>query len=314
VRDGEPIEVGIYLPQVSFSWEDMRSRALLVEELGFETLWLYDHLYSPMLPDLPSLEGWTLATALLTGTERLRVGHLVLCNQFRHPALLGKMASTLDVISGGRLELGIGSGSVEIEHHEAGLPWGSLAERTERLADTLEILTRMFAGGRTTFDGAYYRLQDLPNLPAPVQHPRPPIHIGGVGRRNTLPLAARYADVWNIPTYALDRVEEVVAAVDGACRDAGRDPKTLVRSIEAVLVLASDDDAVADAMTKAGRRFGDTGYQLEAGGYIGTPETVAARIREHMALGFERFVFFTWDRGKEETLRLLAEEVRPRCA
>jgi alkanesulfonate monooxygenase SsuD/methylene tetrahydromethanopterin reductase-like flavin-dependent oxidoreductase (luciferase family) len=313
VSDAEPIEVGIYLPQVSFSWEDLRARAQLAEELGLESVWLYDHLYGPTLPDLPSLEAWTLATALLTSTRRLRVGHLVLCNQFRHPALLGKMASTLDVISGGRLDLGVGSGSVEIEHHEAGLPWGSLDERSDRLAETLEILTRMFEDGPTTFAGRHYRLTNLPNLPRPLQQPRPPIHIGGAGPRRTLPLVARYADVWNIPTYALDRVAEVVAAVDHACLDAGRDPETLVRSIEAVLVLAPNDDAVAAAMATALRRFGDIGYQMEAGGYIGTPETVAARIREHMALGFQRFVFFTWDRGKEETLRLLAEEVRPRC-
>jgi F420-dependent oxidoreductase-like protein len=313
VSDVHPIEIGIYLPQVAFSWDDLRARASVVEELGFESLWLYDHLYGPGLPDLPSLEAWTLATALLTSTERLRVGHLVLCNQFRHPALLAKMASTLDVISGGRLDLGIGSGSVEVEHDQAGMPWGTLAERTDRLAESLEIITRMFDGDRTTFAGQHYQVTDLPNLPRAVQHPRPPIHIGGAGPRRTLPLVARYADVWNIPTYALDRVPEVVAAVDAACRDAGRDPASLTRSIEAVLVLAADDDAVADAMVSARRRFGDIGYQMDAGGFIGTPETVAARIRTLAAMGFERFVFFTWDRGREETLRLLAEEVRPRC-
>jgi alkanesulfonate monooxygenase SsuD/methylene tetrahydromethanopterin reductase-like flavin-dependent oxidoreductase (luciferase family) len=314
VSDGQPIEVGIYLPQVAFSWDDLRSRAQLVEALGFESLWLYDHLYGPGLPDHPSLEAWTLATALLTSTERLRVGHLVLCNQFRHPALLGKMASTLDVVSGGRLELGMGSGSVDVEHHEAGLPWGTLAERSDRLAESLEIVTRMFEGGRTSFAGQHYQVTDLPNLPRPVQHPRPPIHIGGAGPRRTLPLVARCADVWNIPTYALDRVPEVVAAVDAACRDAGRDPASLRRSVEAVLVVAHDDDAVADAMVSARRRFGNAAYQMEAGGFIGTPEVVAARIRAFMALGFDHFVFFTWDRGKEATLRLLAEEVRPRCA
>ncbi len=310
---GEPLEIGIFLPQVAISWEDMLVRARRVEQLGFESLWLYDHLYSPMLPDLDSLEGWTLATALLTQTQRLRVGHLVLCNQFRHPALLAKMASTLDVISGGRLELGLGSGSVEVEHHEAGLPWGSLAERSERLGESLEVVTRMFTGQRTSFAGKHFRLEGLPNLPPPVQQPRPPIHIGGAGVRRTLPLVARYADVWNVPTYALDRIPTLIKAVDAACREVDRDPASLRRSVEAVLVLAPDDETLAEAMKKAQQRFGDPGYQMEAGGFVGTPEKVAARMREHLAMGFDSFVFFTYDRGREETLRLLAEEVRPRC-
>jgi alkanesulfonate monooxygenase SsuD/methylene tetrahydromethanopterin reductase-like flavin-dependent oxidoreductase (luciferase family) len=309
-----PIEFGIYLPQLAFTWDELLHRAQRVEEHGFESLWLYDHFYGPTLPELPSFESWTLATALLTRTERLRVGHLVLCNQFRHPALLAKMASTLDVVSSGRLELGIGSGSVAQEHQEAGLPWGTLPERTERLEETLEIITRMFSGERTTFKGRYYQLDGLPNLPRPLQDPRPPIHVGGASPRRTFPLVARYADVWNVPTYALDRIPLLVKQVDLACRAVDRDPATLRRSLEAVLVLAADDDGVHAAMTKAQRRFGDPGYQMEAGGFIGTPEVVAARIRDHVALGFDSFVFFTYDRGGEETLRLLAEEVRPRCA
>src|SRR5437762_1424041 len=117
------IEFGIYVPQVAFGYDDILQRALACEELGYDALWLYDHLYSPGLPDADSFEAWTLASALLARTSRLRVGHLVNCNNFRHPALLAKMATTLDVISGGRLEFGIGSGSYEPEHLEAGLPW-----------------------------------------------------------------------------------------------------------------------------------------------------------------------------------------------
>src|ERR1700722_20676560 len=137
------LEFGIYLPQVALSFDQMLDRALECERLGYDSLWLYDHLYAPGLPAQPSLEAWTLATALLARTSRLRVGHLVLCNNFRHPALLAKMATTLDVISGGRLELGIGSGSVEAEHVQSGMPWGAFPERADRLAETLEILTRM---------------------------------------------------------------------------------------------------------------------------------------------------------------------------
>jgi alkanesulfonate monooxygenase SsuD/methylene tetrahydromethanopterin reductase-like flavin-dependent oxidoreductase (luciferase family) len=199
---GSP-QFGVYIPQVSFTYPQIIERARVAEQVGFDSLWLYDHLYSPGQPELPSLEGWTLATYLLAQTTRLRVGHLVLCNNFRHPALLAKMATTLDVLSEGRLELGIGSGSVSAEHAQSSLPWGGFPERSDRLAESLEILTRMFTETATTFSGRHYQVTDLPNLPGPVQTPHPPIHIGGIGPRRTLPLVARYADVWNIPTYGL---------------------------------------------------------------------------------------------------------------
>src|SRR5215207_3852216 len=133
-------EIGVYLPQMGFTYDQILHRALRCEELGIDSLWLYDHLYAPGTPDYPSLEAWTLATALLSRTERIQVGHMVLCNQFRHPAVLAKMATTLDQISAGRLQLGIGSGSIEDEHARVGLHWGTFAERSERLGETLQIL------------------------------------------------------------------------------------------------------------------------------------------------------------------------------
>jgi len=308
----EAIRVGIYVPQLQFAYDDLVTRARDCEEFGFDSFWLFDHLYGAMLPDLPAFEAWTLATALLTETTRLRVGHMVLCATFRHPALLGKMATTLDVISGGRLNLGIGSGSVEREHVEAGIPWGSFAERSEILEETLEIVTRMFAGPRTTFTGRHFSVHDLPNVPAPVQDPRPPIYVGGIGERRTLPLVARFADVWNVPTYALDVLAEKSAALDRSCAAVGRDPGEIRRSLEAVVVVGADDTAVADALPAAERRFGSTGFGLRAGGYIGTPTAIADRILAHRDLGFTEFVFFCADRATRPTLELLAGGVLPR--
>jgi alkanesulfonate monooxygenase SsuD/methylene tetrahydromethanopterin reductase-like flavin-dependent oxidoreductase (luciferase family) len=244
---------------------------------------------------------------LLARTTRLRVGHLVLCNNFRHPALLGRMATTLDVISNGRLEFGIGSGSYQAEHHEGGLPWGSFAERSERLGEALEIITRMFDGGRTTFEGRHYTVADLPNLPGPVQSPRPPIHIGGVGAR-TIALAARYADVWNLPTYGLDRVAELTGAFAAECERAGRDPAQIRRSVQGVLVVAPPERLDA-AVGLARRRFGAEGFGLEAGGFIGTPAEVGERIGSLVQQGFSDFEFFLHDRGEADTLELLAAEV-----
>jgi alkanesulfonate monooxygenase SsuD/methylene tetrahydromethanopterin reductase-like flavin-dependent oxidoreductase (luciferase family) len=306
-----PVEFGIYIPQVAFGFDDLLGRARLCEELGFSSFWLYDHLYAPGLPGQPALEGWTLATALLARTSTLRVGHLVVNNNFRHPVLLGKMATTLDVISNGRLELGIGSGSYEEEHHVGGFEWGTFRERTERLAEALEILTSMFTGQLTTFEGAHYRVRDVPNLPPPRQRPRPPIHVGGIGERFTLPLVARYADVWNVPTYGLGRWEQVAPVLDAECEKVGRDPASLRRSLEAVLVLAPDETSLAAARPWAERRYRGPGWGLEEGGFIGTPAAIVDRIRDQIDKGVTLFVFFLHDRGEEDTLRLLAEEVLP---
>lgn len=312
------LDVGVYVPQVALSWDDVRHRAERCDELGIGSLWLYDHLYAPGLPRVPSLEGWTLATALLAVTARLRVGHLVLCNQFRHPALLAKMAATLDVVSAGRLDLGLGSGSYEPEHRQAGLPWGGFGERTARLAETLEILTQAFApeaegeGGAGTIDfaGEHYTVQGLPVLPRPVQRPRPPLVVGGSGDR-TLALVARYADVWNVPTYALDDLPGRLAALRAQCERVGRDPAAIRLSVEAVLALAPDEASLPEVRRSAERRFGDPGFGLREGGLVGTAPAVVDRLGELRGLGFDQVVLFTHDRAADATLDALAADVLP---
>jgi alkanesulfonate monooxygenase SsuD/methylene tetrahydromethanopterin reductase-like flavin-dependent oxidoreductase (luciferase family) len=308
---GRDVEFGIYVPQIGFSYDEIRARAELCEELGFHSLWFFDHLYGPELPQQPSFEAWTLATAVLARTTRLRVGHLVLSSTFRHPVLLAKMATSLDVISGGRLELGIGSGSYAAEHERAGIPWGTFAQRSAKLRETLEIVTSMFAAPTTTFAGERYRVRDMPNLPPPVQQPRPPIHVGGAGERFTLPLVARFADVWNCPTYALAEFDAKQAVLARECRAIGRDPAAVRISHEAVLVLVEHERDLDDAMRLAERRYGGPGWGLREGGYIGTPEMVVERIRAQIARGITSFVFFTHDRADPVTLRRLAEEVVP---
>ena len=303
------LDIGVYVPQVGFSYADMLHRAQRCEELGIGSLWLYDHLYGPGLPDLPSMEAWTLATALLSNTEQLRIGHLVLCNQFRHPVLLAKMASTLDQISAGRLQLGIGSGSLESEHRHAGLDWGSFAERSARLGETLQILHQAFSTGTVDFAGHYYAVRDLPVRPGPAQQPRPPIIVGGVGEKYTLPLVARYADVWNVPTYALGELEHKLAVLREICADIGRDPSTIVLSVEAVMALAPEDAALPATRALAEKRFGGPGFGLRDGGLVGTAPAIVDRLNELRELGFGQVVLFTHDRASDATLELLAGEV-----
>ncbi|MHB8467963.1 MAG: LLM class flavin-dependent oxidoreductase, partial [Acidimicrobiales bacterium] len=285
------MELGIYIPQVGLEFDELLARARRCEALGISSFWLFDHLYAPGLPAQPSLEGWTAATALLARTDTLRVGHLVLDNNLRHPALVAKMATTLDVISGGRLELGIGSGSYADEHRAGGFAWGSMSERTARLDEALEILKLMFANERTSFRGHHYVIDDLPNVPRPIQTPHPPIHVGGAGAM-TLPLVAKHADVWNVPTYALADWPTKVRALEDACAAVGRDPATLRRSLEAVLVVAPNDAELAREMERAERRYAGAGWGLHEGGFVGTPAVIVERIQQEAARGIDLCVFF----------------------
>jgi alkanesulfonate monooxygenase SsuD/methylene tetrahydromethanopterin reductase-like flavin-dependent oxidoreductase (luciferase family) len=302
-------EIGVYLPQMGFTYDQILHRAQRCDQLGIDSLWLYDHLYGPGAPDYPSMEAWTLATALLSRTERIQVGHMVLCNQFRHPAVLAKMATTLDQISAGRLRLGIGSGSIEDEHDRMGLPWGTFRERSERLGETLEILHQAFSNEVIDFTGKHFTVRDMPVKPGPVQQPRPPIVVGGVGEKYTLPLVARYADVWNVPTYALGELEHKVSVLRSICDEIGRDPSSIVLSVEAVMALAGDDASLPAVRSLAEKRFGVPAFGLKEGGLIGTPPAVVDRLNELRELGFGQIVLFTHDRGSDETLDLLASQV-----
>jgi alkanesulfonate monooxygenase SsuD/methylene tetrahydromethanopterin reductase-like flavin-dependent oxidoreductase (luciferase family) len=302
-------EIGVYLPQMGLTYDQLLHRAQRCEQLGIDSVWLYDHLYGPGAPDYPSLEAWTLATALLSRTEHIKVGHMVLCNQFRHPVVLAKMATTLDQISAGRLALGIGSGSIEDEHNRAGLDWGTSRVRSERLGETLEILHQAFANGVIDFAGRHFTIKDMPIKPGPVQQPRPPIVVGGVGEKYTLPLVARFADVWNVPTYALGELDRKVSVLRSLCADVGRDPSAVVLSIEAVMALAPDDASLRGVRQLAEKRFGLPAFGLKEGGLVGTPQAIVDRLHELHELGFGQIVLFTHDRGSDETLELLASEV-----
>jgi alkanesulfonate monooxygenase SsuD/methylene tetrahydromethanopterin reductase-like flavin-dependent oxidoreductase (luciferase family) len=306
-----PVEIGVYLPQVGFTWEELRARVVACDRLGIGAVWFMDHLHPPGLPRVPAFEAWTTASALATVTERVRLGHLVLCNAFRHPALLAKMAVTLDHASGGRLNLGLGSGSYAPELAAIGLDVETDRRRAERLGEALAVLRLLFAEEAPSFTGRYYRLAEAPSLPRPLQRPHPPIHVGGAGERRTLPIVARHADVWNCPTYALAALPQKLEVLHRECAAIGRDPTTLGVTEEAVCALVAQRAAVAAVRAAAARRFAGPGWGFAEGGYCGTPEDVIRRIEERVRLGVRGFIFFLHDRGEPETLRLLADEVVP---
>jgi len=285
---------GIYLPQLRMSFDRILERTLAAETAGFDSVWLMEHFTAPAAPEVDTFEGWTIATALAARTSTIRFGHLVLCDPFRHPVLLAKMAATLDVISGGRLEIGIGWGSVPAELQTYGFGPEPPARRAAKLRETLEILDLMFAGETFDYDGAHFHLQRAIGRPVPAQA-RIPVHIGGGGPKLTMPLVERFADWWNCPGYALDRIDELRPL-------AGRARVSTQHPIGLALDIASRDDVIATAH----RRFGTWG-----GVIAGTADEVARELAAEVNRGVEGFVLQFSDFGTPETIRHFMAEVAP---
>jgi len=205
----------------------------IADDSGFDHCWNMDHFASLGGDDtLDIFEAWTLLAGMAARTTRTRVGCSVTGNTYRHPAVLAKAAVTVDHLSGGRLEFGIGAGWAENEHTMLGLPFGTARERADRLEEALPIIRSLWTQPRTTFTGKHYLLAEAVAEPKPVQTPHPPIWIGGVGRRRTLRMAAEHAAVWNAPGGSPEEVAELSAVLDGHCADVGRDPAEIRRSVQ----------------------------------------------------------------------------------
>jgi F420-dependent oxidoreductase-like protein len=205
------------------------------DRLGFESIWLFDHFHTvPRPTDEITFESFTSLAALAAHTERVRLGHIVICTAFRNPALTAKMISTMDSISGGRMELGIGAGWKRDEWLAYGYGFPETRERLKRLGDDLEVITRMLAGDRhehATYEGEYAHVRDAINVPKPVQQPRVPIMVGGNGPNVTWRLAARHADELNVDGMSPAEVREALPVIRSRCEEIDRDPASLAISV-----------------------------------------------------------------------------------
>jgi F420-dependent oxidoreductase-like protein len=201
---------------------------------AFEHAWLFDH-FNPIQGSLdgPCFEGWTLLSALAAQTERLRLGLMVAGNTYRHPAVHAHMAATVDVISGGRLDFGVGAGWNDYEHQSMGIPLYAPGERIRRLGEACEITKRLWTQHLTDFDGRYYQLKEARCEPKPVQQPHPPFVIGGSGEQLTLRVAAQYADIWNITGPDVETFRHKVRVLHDHCAAVGRNPNEIELSVQA---------------------------------------------------------------------------------
>lgn len=203
------------------------------DEAGFDHVWVMDHLASLGADDArPIFDAWAMQAAMAVATTRVRLGCMVSGNTYRHPVMLAKLATTVDHLSGGRLELGIGAGWNEHEHAMYGLDLGSVRSRMDRLEESLQILTSLWTAPRTTFEGQHYRLVDAVAEPKPVQRPHPPVWVGGSGPRRTLRLVAQYADAWNDTSSTPEQLAALGEVLERHCDDVGRDPATIRRTVQ----------------------------------------------------------------------------------
>jgi F420-dependent oxidoreductase-like protein len=258
------------------------------EELGYDSAWLDDHFYGVATkPSDDSPECWTLMAALARETTRLRFGTLVVCNGYRHPPLLAKMAATLDQVSDGRLEFGLGAGWFEQEYVAYGYDFPSIGERLERLREALQICRALWTEEQATFRGRYYRVENAWCNPKPVQRPHPPIMIGGGGERVLLRLVAEHADGWNFggPVEAFRRKIPILAH---HCAAIGRDPATIEKSWFGNIIIEPDQAALERRLAKRAARGHGDAYGLST--LVGTPEQLITRLREYVACGVTHFI------------------------
>jgi F420-dependent oxidoreductase-like protein len=227
-----PMRFGIKNSGQDTSIDGLRAVWRIADQARFDHVWVFDHLASigGGGPNRPVFEGWSLQAAIAVATEHVRVGCMVTGNTYRNPALLAKIAVTVDHLSGGRLEFGIGAAWAEVEHQMYGIE--GLDHRVGRLSESLQILRSLWTQEHTTFEGRYYTMREAISVPKPIQQPHPPIWIGAGGER-TLKLTARHADVWNVSGASRpEELTEMSARLDRACEQIGRDPSTIRRSAQ----------------------------------------------------------------------------------
>ena len=297
------------------TWPQLRRVAAAVERLGFEGLWLSDHLDSLHQPGVGGLETWTALGVVAAETERIRLGPLVTPVTFRHPALVARMVAGLDVLSGGRMVLGLGAGWNDAEHRAYGVDFPPAAERTARLEEVIQVIDRLQGDAPASFEGRYYRVEAVDARPKPVQRPRVPLLIGGGGERRTLPLAARYADEWNLTTAdpALFRAKS--ARLDEACRAVGRDPRAIRRSVAVGFLIGADrrdlDERAGMFRTLVPRLAGVPPAAVpaaarELGWVVGTVDEVIEQLRRLAAAGVEEVVLNQYAFDDDAALALIA--------
>ena len=293
-------------------WKVAVDVALKAEELGFHSIWVYDHFHNVPRPAHEAVfECWTTMAAISQRTSTIRLGQMVGCNSYRNPALLAKITSTLDVISGGRLEWGIGAGWYENEYRGYGFEFPKPKDRIGMLRESVEIVKSMWTNDETTYDGKYYRTVRANCDPKPLQKPTPPVWIGGGGEQLTLRVVAEHADCSNFGGKP-DEWARKREILKGHCAAVGRDESEIRKTWSPEVFIRSTEKELAER-TRGGL-WGDSVENWRDNNLVGTPEQVSEIVATYVKLGCTGFIPWCADYPDTETMELLATKVMPNFA
>jgi F420-dependent oxidoreductase-like protein len=287
------------------AYETMTQIAQTADETGFASVWLVDHFHTiPQPSQEVTFEAWTTTAALARDTKRVRVGQLVTCNGYRNPALLAKMASTVDVLSHGRLNFGIGAGWYEHEYRAYGYDYPEAPERLRQLREAVQVILAMWTQEEAVFEGKYYQVRGAINQPKGVQKPHIPILIGGGGEKVTLKLVAQYGDACNV-SGDLETIKHKFEVIKHHCETVGRDYESIHRTSTTLCVIAeTDEQAFAQVPEYVKSMFGD---RINAA-LVGSPETIRKRLAEFEAVGVQELIIAFINKTDLEQIRLFAKE------
>jgi F420-dependent oxidoreductase-like protein len=311
------VSFGVFLPFYAFRTETqaasmfdrLRDVVLDCERLGYDSVWLDDHL---MFGKMPLLECWTTLSALAVSTSRIRPGTMVTSNAFRNPALVAKMAATVDVVSGGRLELGLGAGVQKDEHEAYGFPFPEPSVRVERLRESVEIIKLLWTEEKATYAGKHYRVADAFCEPKPLQKPHPPIIIGGTGEKYLLRVTAQHADQFDfsyLPT--VEMYKHKLDVLRKHCKTVGRDFNEIEKSCwpEGQIILAQDKTELKEKVHRL-KPQNVSLKDFERSHFLGTPHELKARLQPYLELGVTHFMLFFADLPDRGSLQLFAKECK----
>ncbi|MGB3411042.1 MAG: LLM class F420-dependent oxidoreductase [Microthrixaceae bacterium] len=301
-------------PQQGATYDDLLAVALEAERLGFDAFFRSDHyLHMGGEPGPGSTDAWITLAGLARDTSTIRLGTLVTSATFRYPGPLAVSVATVDAMSGGRVELGLGAGWYEGEHSGFGIPFPATGERFDRLEEQFEIISGMWAtpvGEKFDHSGAHYEISESVALPKPVQSPHPPLIVGGVGPRRTPRIAARFADEFNVPFCDSTTTAEQFDRVRRAVQDEGRDPGSIIFSAAQVVCVGENEADLERRASAIGREL----PELRTNGVAGTVDEAVTRLGEFAAIGASRIYLQVLDLSDLEQLKFIAEAIMPALA
>ena len=306
------VHFGVTIPQIKRTWEESKSASREFEAMGYDSLWVCDHLYGPQSPSIPILEAWSLIAATAAVTEKVEIGTLVTPAGMRNPAQLGKVIATIDNIAGGRIIPGFGGGWMPREFTDFGMPFLSTGKRLTQLRETVELLNKMWDPdeGEVTYNGKLVSAENVVTLPKPPR--KPPVLIGGGGEKVTLRIVAEHGDIWNNSAGNQGKLEQKASVLRQHLADVGRDPSEVRISQQCLVTIAPDAASAGPMIDTAKKIFG--GHMGDPTGPMaiaGDPVRVREQIQKHIDLGCTMFMIEFFGRDTKEPAKLFADTVLP---